>query len=260
MGLNVATLDRDGVAIHYRVHGAPTDRAPVLLTHGYSSSASMWDPNLAALGAHRQLIAWDIRGHGRSGSPRDPDLYSEPASVEDMGAVLDACGADRAVLGGLSLGGYLSLAFYLAHPTRVTGLLLFDTGPGFKNDEARAKWNRYAETTAVGFETEGLRSLSASPEVGTDDHDPTGLALAARGILTQRDARIIESLPKVAVPTLVLVGADDSGFLAAADYMAAKIPGAVHAVLPDAGHASNIDQPDAFNREVTRFLDREDIA
>jgi pimeloyl-ACP methyl ester carboxylesterase len=255
----MATLDRDGVRIHYQVHGPSTDRSPVLLTHGYSSSTSMWDPNLAALGAHRQLIVWDIRGHGQSGSPPNPELYSEAASVDDMGAVLDACGADRAVVGGLSLGGYLSLAFYLAHPARVTGLLLFDTGPGFKNDAARTQWNRYAESTAAGFDREGLGALSASPEVDTGHHDPAGLALAARGILTQRDARIIESLPTVAVPTLVLVGADDKPFLAAADYMAAKIPGAVLSVLPDAGHASNIDQPETFNREVARFLDRPDV-
>jgi pimeloyl-ACP methyl ester carboxylesterase len=256
----MGTLDRAGVPIHYQVHGQPTDRAPVLLTHGYSSSTAMWDPNLAALGNHRQLIVWDIRGHGQSGSPENPGRYSEAVSVEDMGAVLDACRADRAVVGGLSLGGYLSLAFYLACPDRVTGLLLFDTGPGFKNDDARTKWNRYAESTAAGFEREGLGSLSTSPEVASGHHDPAGLALAARGILTQRDARIIESLPEVAVPTLVLVGANDQPFLAAADYMAAKIPGAVLAVLPDAGHASNLDQPDAFNLEVTGFLDRRDVA
>lgn len=256
----MGTLDRAGVGIHFQVHGPPTDRAPVLLTHGYSSSTSMWDPNLAALGADRQLIVWDIRGHGQSGSPEDPGLYSEAASVDDMGAVLDACGAERAVVGGLSLGGYLSLAFYLAHPARVTGLLLFDTGPGFKNDDARNQWNRYAESTAAGFEREGLGSLAASPEVGTGHHDPAGLARAARGILTQRDARIIESLPQVAVPTLVLVGANDKPFLAAAGYMAAKIPGARLTVLPDAGHASNINQPDAFNQEVAQFLDRRDVA
>jgi pimeloyl-ACP methyl ester carboxylesterase len=257
----MASLDRDGVSIHYQVHGEPTDRAPLLLTHGYSSSASMWAPNLAALGARRQIVTWDIRGHGQSDSPRRPEVYSEAASVADMGAVLDAAGiVDRAVVGGLSLGGLLSLAFYLAHPSRVTGLLLFDTGPGFKNDDARAEWNRYAETTAASFEQGGLTSLSASPEVGADHQDPVGLAMAARGILTQRDARIIESLPKIDVPTLVVVGADDRPFLAAANYMAAKIPDAELAVLTGAGHASNIDQPEAFNQEVNEFLDRRNVA
>jgi pimeloyl-ACP methyl ester carboxylesterase len=255
----MARLDRDGVSIHYEVHGESTDRVPLLLTHGYSSSTAMWEPNLAALGAHRQVVTWDIRGHGQSDSPRRVELYSEAASVADMAAVLDAAGIERAVVGGLSLGGYLSLAFSLAHPARVTGLLLFDTGPGFKNDDARTKWNHYAEATAAGFERDGLGSLSASPEVGTEGHDPTGLALAARGILTQRDARIIESLPGLDVPTLVLVGADDRSFLAAANYMAGKIPGAVLAVIPGAGHAANLDQPDAFNQEVIRFLDRRDV-
>jgi pimeloyl-ACP methyl ester carboxylesterase len=256
----MATLDRDGVSIHYQVYGEPTQRAPLLLTHGYSSSASMWAPNLAALGAHRQIVTWDIRGHGQSDSPRRPELYSEAASVADMAAVLDTAGIERAVVGGLSLGGLLSLAFYLAHPSRVTGLLLFDSGPGFKNDDARAEWNRYAETTAASFEHDGLGSLSASPEVGADHQDPVGLAMAARGILTQRDARIIESLPKIDVPTLVVVGADDRPFLAAANAMAAKIPDAELAVLTGAGHASNIDQPEAFNQEVTEFLDRRNVA
>ena len=91
----MAALDRDGVTIHFQVHGPPTDRAPVLLTHGYSSSTSMWDPNLDHLVAHRQVIVWDIRGHGQSGSPPNPELYSEAASVDDMGAVLDACGAEQ---------------------------------------------------------------------------------------------------------------------------------------------------------------------
>jgi pimeloyl-ACP methyl ester carboxylesterase len=256
----MASLDRDGVSIHYRVHGEPTDRAPLLLTHGYSSSASMWAPNLTGLGARRQIITWDIRGHGQSDSPGRVELYSEAASVGDMEAVLDAAGVERAAIGGLSLGGYLSLAFSLAHPSRVTGLLLFDTGPGFKSDDARAQWNRYAETTAASFEQGGLASLSASPEVGADHQDPVGLAMAARGILTQRDGRIIESLPKIGVPTLVVVGANDKPFLAAANYMAAKIPDAELAVLTGAGHASNIDQPEAFNQEVTRFLDRRDVA
>ena len=75
-------------------------------------------------------------------------------------------------------------------------------------------------------------------------------------MLTQRDGSVIGSLPSIAVPALVLVGARDQPFLAAAEYMAAKIPGATRAVIPDAGHASNIDQPEAFNREVLAFLQR----
>jgi pimeloyl-ACP methyl ester carboxylesterase len=249
-------LDRGGVRVLYEVCGPAGARTPVLLTHGYSSSGQMWEPNLEALAARRQVITWDIRGHGRSDSPDDPSLYSEDLSVEDMAAVLDAAGVRRAVVGGLSLGGYLSLAFNLRHPERVAGLMLFDTGPGYRRDEARDEWNRRVERTAAAFDARGLEALSDRPEVVRARHrSAAGLARAARGIMAQHDARIMESLPTVAVPTLVVVGAEDTPFLAAADVMVAKIPGATKVVIEGAGHASNVDQPEAFNQAVNDFLE-----
>ena len=198
-----------------------------------------------------------MRGHGRSDYPDDPAAYSEAATVADMAALLDEVGAASAIVGGLSLGGYMSLAFYRAHPERVRALLIIDTGPGFKKDEAREAWNRRAHETGDRFEREGLAVLqSASRERSSVSHrDASGLARAARGMLTQRDARVIESLPDIKVPSLVVVGADDAPFLAASDYMAAKIPGAAKVVIPAAGHAVNIDQPKAFIEAVLPFLD-----
>jgi pimeloyl-ACP methyl ester carboxylesterase len=236
------------------VHGAPTDRVPLLLTHGFGSSGAMWQSNLDALSSDRQVITWDVRGHGSTVTPPIASYFTHDASVADMVAVLDACGVEAAAVGGLSLGGYLSLAFYAAAPTRVSALLLFDTGPGFKQDEGRARWNAFAQSRADAFEREGLTALADSAEVRLAKHDPVGLAHAARGILTQSDDQIINSLPRIDVPTLILVGAADQPFLAAADYMAAKIPGSVRVVLADAGHASNVDQPEAFSSAVASFL------
>ncbi len=247
-------LDRHGVAVHYDVHGRATHRPPLVLTHGYSATSAMWAPNLAALSADRQVLTWDLRGHGASQSPDDPSAYSSQAALDDLAALLDVVGAGRAVLGGQSLGGYLSLAFHLIHPERVAALVLVDTGPGFRNDEARQGWNDRAEAYAVGFETRGLDALGTSPEVRAGPHDPLGLAHAARGILVQTDGAVMASLGTIAVPTLVLVGERDRPFLAAADVMAAKIPGATKVVLADAGHAANLDQPAAFDAAVTRFL------
>src|SRR5581483_10615169 len=107
------------------------------------------------------------------------------------------------------------------------------------------------------LEREGLDVLkSGSRERSTVQHrDARGLALAARGMLTQRDARVIEVLPEIKVPSLIVVGANDAPFLAASDYMAAKIPGAQKVVIPAAGHAVNIDQPQAFIEAVLPFLD-----
>jgi pimeloyl-ACP methyl ester carboxylesterase len=247
-------ISRDGIKIYYEVHG---NGPPLILTHGYSSTSAMWRGQIEALSQHHKLVLWDMRGHGRSDYPRDPQAYSEELTVGDMAALLDEIGAERAIVGGLSLGGYMSLAFYRAHPERVNALLIIDTGPGFKKDDARDAWNRRAHETAERFEREGLAVLQSQSRErsGAGHRDASGLARAARGMLTQRDARVIEALPDVRVPALVVVGADDAPFLAASDYMAAKIPGAKKVVIPAAGHAVNIDQPEAFIAAVLPFLD-----
>jgi pimeloyl-ACP methyl ester carboxylesterase len=238
-------INRNGVQIHYEVHGSGP---PLLLTHGYSSTAQMWQGQIEALSKHHKLVLWDMRGHGRSDYPGDASAYSEALTVADIAALLDEVGAVSAIVGGLSLGGYMSLAFYRVHPERVRALL---------KDDAREAWNKRALDTGDRFEREGLEALkSGSRERSLVSHrDASGLARAARGMLTQRDARVIESLPDIKVPSLVVVGADDTPFLAASDYMAAKIPGAKKAVIPAAGHAVNIDQPRAFIDAVLPFLD-----
>ena len=248
----MAKLDRNGVKIYYEVHGVgPT----ILLSHGYSSTCRMWDGQIAALKDRYQVVVWDFRGHGESDYPTDPGLYSEALTVGDMRALLDAVGARKAIVAGLSLGGYMSLAFNASHPDRVRALMLFDTGPGFKKDEARAKWNETAHKRAADLEARGLAALNASDEVRLTRHrDAKGLAGAARGMLAQQNDRVIQSLDEVAVPTLVLVGANDTNFLAATDYMAAKIKRAAKAVIPDAGHAANLHQPALFNQAVEAFL------
>ena len=249
----MAKLDRDGVAIHYDIEG----EGPVLLlSHGYSATGEMWRGQVEALKDRFRVITWDMRGHGRSDYPEDAAAYSEALTVADMAALLDAAGAERAILGGLSLGGYMSLAFNVVHPERVRALLIIDTGPGYRNDEAREGWNKNALRTADRYESEGLARLQrGTAEMRTSAHrDASGLVRAARGMLTQRDARVISSLPTIAVPSLVVVGADDAPFLAAADYMAGKIPGAKKVVIEAAGHAANMDQPAAFNAAVRGFL------
>jgi len=255
----MAYTERDGTRIRYQITGMHNAGVPLMLSHGYAASSAMWDPNIAVLAAARPVITWDLRGHGRSGCPGDPGEYTHAACVADMAAVLDAAGISRAVIGGLSLGGYLSLAFCLSHPRRVAALLLCDTGPGFRSDVARRRWNDRALALADRLERNGLAALGDSPEVrAAEHHSARGLALAARGMLTQQDARVIEALPSITVPTLILAGADDRAYLAAADYLAAKITGAVRAVIPGAGHACNLDQPEPFNRQVLAFLEQLD--
>ena len=248
------TIDREGVKIYYEVHG---EGPAILLSHGYSSTSEMWRGQIEILSRSHRIIIWDMRGHGRTDYPDNPSEYSEDKTVADMTAILEAVGADQAIVGGLSLGGYMTLAFNLAHPERVRALLLIDTGPGFKSDEARERWNKHALNIGQRLETEALNYLSSlSKERAMSSHrSADGLARAARGMLTQRDARVINSLPNIKVPALVVVGANDTAFLDAAGYMTAKIPNATKVVIPNAGHAVNLDQPEAFNRAALKFLE-----
>jgi|TARA_Y100000310_G_scaffold318705_1_gene373080 pimeloyl-ACP methyl ester carboxylesterase len=253
----MATIVRDGVKIYYEDHGSGE---AIILTHGFSATSKMWAGQIAPLTEKYRVITWDMRGHGQSDSPQQQSLYSEEHSIDDMAAILDECGVATAVIAGLSLGGYMSLAFNLKYSQRVTGLMLIDTGPGYKNDQARASWNEMATKRGEVFEAEGLASLGSSDEVRVSSHtSATGLANAARGMLTQVDDRVIQSLPEITVPTLVLVGANDKQFLGATDYMAIKIPGAVKEIVPDAGHAVNIMQPELFNSAVLSFLSGADL-
>ena len=173
-----------------------------------------------------------------------------------MAAILDAAGADRAVLGGMSLGGYLSLAFHLAHPKRVAALVLVDTGPGYRNDEARDKWNAWVERRAQQLER-GEARADTSAELAQAVHEhPEGLPRAARGVMAQKDARVITSLDSITVPTLVIVGAQDTDFLAGADYMHRHISNSRKVVIDNAGHAANMDQPETFNTAVRELLEQ----
>ncbi len=249
----MAQFARDGVSLYYEDHGSGP---AVLLSHGYGATSQMWRDQVAALKDRYRVIVWDMRGHGQSDYPEDQSLYSADHTVADMAALLDHCDLPDAVIGGLSLGGYSTLAFHLSHPTRCRALMLFDTGPGFKNDEARKAWNKRANERAERLDREGLTARSESAEAQLAQHrDASGLARAARGMLAQTGSDVIYSLPDITVPTLVLVGEDDKPFLAATDYMVAKIPNSQKTVVPNAGHAANLHNPEAFNRAMGAFLD-----
>jgi pimeloyl-ACP methyl ester carboxylesterase len=246
------SLDRSGVTIHYEDRGIGS---PVLLSHGFAATCRMWDAQVAALSERHRLIRWDMRGHGDSDAPSDPACYSHALATGDMAAVLDACGVERAVLLGLSLGGFLSLLFHVRWPARVRALVLLDTGPGYRSAVARGAWNRYAEEQAQLLETQGTAGLRRSSEVRSEWHRTlAGLAPAARGMLVQSDATAIDSLASIAVPTLLVAGADDTDFLPAMAYMAAKIPGARYEIVAGAGHGVNVDQPERVNALLGGFL------
>jgi pimeloyl-ACP methyl ester carboxylesterase len=245
----------NGININYEEHGDPSG-TPILLTHAYAATLQMWNPQYEGLRDYR-VIGWDMRGHGGTDSPPSQEDYTEKHTVEDMAGVLRHLGIERALVGGLSLGGYLSLEFYVGHPEMVSGLILCNTGPGYRKDEARAGWNDFAIGYAKRFEERGLEGFGRGIEIDATrqyQRSAEGLAFAGRGILTQRDAKVMDALERIDVPTLIVLGADDERYKAGGDYMASKIPSARKVVIEGAGHAVNLYQPEQFNAAVLEFL------
>jgi pimeloyl-ACP methyl ester carboxylesterase len=260
----------DSVKLYVEAHG---EGPPLLLSPGYCQTHENFRPQVepfASTGV--RVVLWDYRGHGKSEAPDDADAYRLEQVLDDMDRVLEwAAPGRRAVLGGLSFGGLASLHFTVAHPERVRALLLFDSGPGFKNREAQASWEAQVGRIAdrlekMGFEgyvdgraaptAIGRRAdLSAAQAAGRaiQAQDPRGVAHFGRRIVGPAPG-VIDELASIEVPALVLVGEQDTAYFRAGEVMAAKLPNATHVAIPAAGHVVNIEQTEAFNRAVIEFL------
>jgi pimeloyl-ACP methyl ester carboxylesterase len=183
----MATARVNGIEIDYEDTGRGR---PILLTHGHMSSRIAWNGQHQALADRYRVISWDIRGHGQTVSPDDPTGYSLALTVADIHALLGHLGIERAVIGGLSLGGYISLAFALAHPEMVEALVICDSGPGYRNDQARTQWNERAFTRAAELEAKGLTILEGRSrevqESRSRQRSAQALAHATRGFSPSR--------------------------------------------------------------------------
>ena len=140
----------NNIELYYEVHGRGF---PVVFLHGFAGTVNMWRPQVPVLSAGYRFIIYDARGHGQSESPPSLDNYSADIVVEDLFQLLGTIGIQKAVVGGLSMGGYESLRFYLRHPQVVTALILMDTGPGYRNPAHMEEWNRQLEESAKLLET-----------------------------------------------------------------------------------------------------------
>ena len=196
-----------------------------------------------------------MRGHGRTECPDDPSVYGQDITVADMVAILDHLEINQAIIVGHSLGGFISLRFNVMHPDRVKALVLQGCGPGYRSVASRAKWNERVDGRAKTILEEGYKALGGTAEVPVSlQRSSQELAYAAKGILAQLDTKVIDSLPGISVPTLVIIGAGDDYYLQGSDYMASRIPGADYTVVPDAGHGVNVDQSEIVNRAFADFF------
>jgi 3-oxoadipate enol-lactonase len=239
---------------------------PVVLLHAFPLDGTMWDTQRAELSRNRRVIVPDFRGFGRSGTLVPPASLDEHA--DDVALMLDGLSIERAAVAGLSMGGYVALAFARRHPRRLARLILADTRSAPDSAEgrsARAENIELVRSQGVPALLERLMpkllSPNASPEVvanvramgGRQTRAGVSAALAA-----MRDrADSTPFLANIAVPTLVIVGdADTISPPEEARAIASALPQAEIAVIPGAGHLSNLESPAAFTAEVRKFLER----
>jgi pimeloyl-ACP methyl ester carboxylesterase len=240
--------------------------AALLLVHGWPHDHTLWAGQSSGLATRARVVAPDLRGFGGSSvvGPYSIDQYAD-----DLAAFLDVLGVERAVVCGLSMGGYIALAMLRRHPARVRALILADTRATADTAEGREKRARmiaFAEKNGVAALAEqqlaaqvGGTTLETRPELGESlkrmmaSAPLEGVLGAQRAMSARPDSTVL--LQQITIPTLVVGGAEDSitppEELRA---LAAAIPGSCFELLASAGHVAPYERPAAFNHLVSDFL------
>ncbi|MFI8946438.1 alpha/beta fold hydrolase [Streptomyces sp. NPDC053750] len=256
-----------GATIDYDDSG-PSTGLPVLLLHGHPFNRTLWAPQVAALtAAGHRVVTPDLRGYGRSTVTPGKVLLADFA--DDLAALLDHLDIERAVVGGVSMGGQIAMEVQLRHPGRVRALVLSDTSAPAETAEGKEFRNRLADRLLAegmdGYAHEVIDKMlaaynvAAMPDVAARvlemmcATDPRGAAAALRGRAERPDYRDV--LAAVGAPVLVVVGADDVYTpVAQAESLHRLVPHSTLAVIEKAGHLPGVEQPERFNAVLLEFL------
>ena len=260
----------NGVSIHYEEAGTGT---PLVFSHEFAGSWESWEAQMRFFARRYRTVAYNNRGYPPSSVPEEIEAYSEEQSVEDLRALLDALGIERAFLCGLSMGGGIVLKFGLTYPQRCRGLIVAGAGSGSEaRDEFEAGMRAYLEAFDRGDMERALAVTAANPtrlQLARKDplgfarfaklfraHSPVGSAHTLRQVQVRRRTiyQVEDALRGLDVPVLVLVGDEDAPCIGPALLMKRTLPNAGLMIFPKSGHPINLEEPDLFNRAVLDFL------
>ena len=262
----------DGIRLYFEETGRGT---PIIFVHEFAGDHRSWELQLRHFGQRYRAIAFNARGYPPSDVPEDPAAYSQARAADDIAAVLDDLGIDRAHVVGLSMGGFATLHFGLRHADRARSLAVAGCGYGAEPDQ-REKFQAEAEVIAGFLKREGMEAFAAKYAYGPtrvqfENKDPRGFAeFKARlaehsalgsantqlGVQRQRPSLydLVPEMQRLQVPTLILTGDEDWPCLAPGLLMKRNIASSALVVMANCGHAINLEAPDEFNRIVREFL------
>ena len=259
----------NGVNLYYEEHGSGF---PLVWSHEFAGDYRSWKPQVQFFSRRYRVITYNARGYPPSDVPNSIDDYTQEQSVDDLKGILDHLGIDIAHIGGLSMGGNVALNFGLTYPAMARSLVVAGTGAGSTDPEPfRVNVNQRADDMRAGG-MEAMDDYSNSQtrvqlarkdplgyeefRQGLMEHSSLGSALTFSGVQGRRPTifALEDKMRSLDVPTLVITGDEDEPCIETSVFMKRCIPKSGLAVIPQSGHAVNLEEPDLFNRLVLDFL------
>jgi pimeloyl-ACP methyl ester carboxylesterase len=266
----------DGAKLYYEEVGSGH---PIVFVHEFAGDFRSYESQLRYFGQRYRCIAYNARGYPPSDIPLAPEKYSQSRARDDIRSVLDALKIEKAHIVGLSMGGFAALHFGFTYPERARSLVIAGCGYGAEPGK-REQFAAEAQAVADAFErqpAEAAKSYALGPtrvqfqnkdprgwqEFADQfcEHSPEGSARTLRGVQARRPSlyELVDKMQAMTTPTLVITGDEDWPCLEPALLMKRSIPTAGLVVMPNAGHAVNLEDPATFNRHVDEFLHAVDI-
>jgi pimeloyl-ACP methyl ester carboxylesterase len=265
-------LTDDGVRLYFEETGSGR---PVILVHEFAGDLRSYEPQVRHFGKRYRTVAFNARGFPPSDVPEHVSSYSQARAADDILAVLDQIGERQAHIVGLSMGGFATLHFGLRHPQRALSLCIGGCGYGAEPDK-RETFRAEADVIANMIRTEGMAAFAELYAYGPTrvqyqnkdprghaeykamlaEHSAVGSANTQQGVQRERPSlyTLVEQMKRMTVPTLIITGDEDWPCLHPGILMKQSIQSAALAVIPNSGHAINIEEPEEYNRIVGNFL------
>jgi len=267
----------DGINLYYEEVGSGI---PIVFVHEFAGDCRSYEPQLRYFGRRYRCIAYNARGYPPSDVPQTVERYSQDRARDDIRCVLDALKIDKAHIVGLSMGGFAALHFGFTYPERARSLVVAGCGYGAEPAK-RQQFLEETAATAKRIEDLGMAKAAEAYALGPSrvqmqnkdprgwhefaemlkGHSTQGSALTQRGVQNRRPSLydLTDKMKTITAPTLIMTGDEDFACLEPGLLMKRTIPTAGLVVMPNSGHAINLEEPAAFNRHLEEFFHAVDV-